>query len=329
MIKSMVAALLVAAPLLAPQSVSAQECNCLIERVDGQTVRSPGCSRPDLVCSLELGAGIGDIDLREFTDLRDITVYIGNHASPTFRGATFSSNATQFSLLNGGGGVVITIIDDQGTTRTMGPGGGNNPNGIRAYNQELQSCEGTCTLWGPSAPALLPVSLLSWNTKAYDNYVELRWSTMSEKDNAYYLLLHSRDGRTFEEIATIVGRGTTDQISDYTYRHLAPATGINYYRIEQIDFDGSNTALGVQSASWNDIAAVAMRSATPNPARVGDRLNLNLPGTEGEVAHLIGPTGRVLGEYRLQGGGFTLPELAAGTYVVRVRGQSSRFLVAN
>ncbi|MBB4080334.1 hypothetical protein GGR28_002968 [Lewinella aquimaris] len=326
MIKFIVAALLFAA-LLLPHSVLAQECNCYIERVNDQITYSPACDRPAELCTLEVGPNVGNLDLSQFSDLRDVTVYIGNHSSPTFRGITLSSALTQFTLTGGGGGTLLTVIDDKGNARVMGPGAGNNPDGIRRYNLELTRCEGVCTLERPTESAFLPVHLLSWSTKTYDRYVELKWNTVAEEHNAYFRLLHSRNGRSFQELATITGNGTTDIISEYAFRHFEPAVGINFYRIEQVDYDGRVNELGVQSTTWQGGKETAL-SATPNPARTGSKLTVNLTDADGEVAHLIGPTGRILGEYQISNGGFVLPRLTAGMYAVRVRDRTTQLVIA-
>ncbi len=85
----------------------------------------------------------------------------------------------------------------------------------------------------------LPVELSSfkgWNNGATNT---LQWTTESELNNNRFELERSADGQTFERIATIAGAGTTSETKSYLHEDAAPLMGINYYRLRQIDHDGT------------------------------------------------------------------------------------------
>lgn len=103
-----------------------------------------------------------------------------------------------------------------------------------------------------SAQAPLPVELISFNAQAMEREVKLSWSTASEINNDYFTLERSTDGRTFETIATILGHGTTTEISNYIHMDKNPVSGLNYYRLKQTDFDGK--------FSYSDVKSVDFRS---------------------------------------------------------------------
>jgi hypothetical protein len=94
-------------------------------------------------------------------------------------------------------------------------------------------------------PSVLPISLLNFsaNHNGYDT--ELEWETASEQDNDYFLLSHSLDGKNFSRIAKIPGSGNTDFLISYAYTHLRTPSGINYYKLRSVDFDGTIHEKGI------------------------------------------------------------------------------------
>jgi len=90
----------------------------------------------------------------------------------------------------------------------------------------------------------LPVELISFNAKAEDKSVRLDWITASEINNSHYMIEKSSDGKLFERIGIVDGKGTTSLISTYTFNDTKPFTGINYYRLVQYDYDGHYNLLG-------------------------------------------------------------------------------------
>jgi len=98
---------------------------------------------------------------------------------------------------------------------------------------------GIAGVGGGTSP--LPVELLHFNAKAVDNNVQLNWATASETDNDYFQVERSADGRTFSTIAMVNGAGTTNTLQSYEAMDKSPVLGDNYYRLMQVDFDGTAT----------------------------------------------------------------------------------------
>ena len=62
--------------------------------------------------------------------------------------------------------------------------------------------------------------------------VKLVWTTITERDNDYFLIQRSRNGLDFETIGLVDGNGTTEWEMNYDYRaHLGPyrCTGSTYF----------------------------------------------------------------------------------------------------
>lgn len=92
----------------------------------------------------------------------------------------------------------------------------------------------------PSTLAPLPVELLEFNATAKpDRTANLDWTSATEQDLAYYGVEYSADGRKFSELGQVEAKGTTTLATDYTYVHLKPQSGLNYYRLRLVNRDGS------------------------------------------------------------------------------------------
>lgn len=124
--------------------------------------------------------------------------------------------------------------------------------------------------------AVLPIELSSFEATEEDCNVILDWSTASEENNDYFQVERSKDGETFEVIATINGAGTSLETINYTYTDTK-ASAINYYRLKQVDLDGTTTTtktINLRSSCFNEGTAFTMTDVYPNPVTSGP-VNIN------------------------------------------------------
>ncbi len=89
----------------------------------------------------------------------------------------------------------------------------------------------------------LPIQLASF-TGAYvkSGNVRLNWTTISEINNYGFEVQQSVDqSGSFETIAGsfVPGHGTTNEPQHYTYIHTAAGSGSRWYRLKQMDLDGT------------------------------------------------------------------------------------------
>ena len=74
------------------------------------------------------------------------------------------------------------------------------------------------------------------------DYVKLDWQMSSETDNKGFEIQRMLENETeFKVIGFVDGIGTTTSITSYNYDDLNSYTGLSYYRLKQIDFDGQFT----------------------------------------------------------------------------------------
>ena len=111
--------------------------------------------------------------------------------------------------------------------------------------------------------SVLPVELLSFEAKNNDKTVDLTWATASEGKNAGFDIERSADGKTFDKIGFVKGSGTTSEKHSYTFTDNTPLSTTAYYRLQQVDFDGSKVSSNVISVESKD--EVKGIKVYPNP----------------------------------------------------------------
>ncbi len=127
----------------------------------------------------------------------------------------------------------------------------------------------------------LPVKFASFKAEAVGKSVRLNWTTASEKDNAYFNVLHSANDSDFKQIGTVEGSGTSNIVRQYSYTHHQPTAGVNYYQIKQVDRNGDFSFSEVALAKTN-LAVNALTAFYQN-----EKLNLNFVSSNGKTAKVI------------------------------------------
>jgi hypothetical protein len=85
----------------------------------------------------------------------------------------------------------------------------------------------------------LPIELINFKALIqHDENVMLYWSTASEKDNEGFEVERSIDNRNWSPLGFVRGMGTTAEKHEYTFNDDQPLSGVNYYRLKQMDTDG-------------------------------------------------------------------------------------------
>jgi hypothetical protein len=144
------------------------------------------------------------------------------------------------------------ITSTDGNTHTINYSFDSNLNaGSNGDYANWSSAGGLSTDQGNNAcefePNLLPVELIDFKGIHKNKVNQISWSTATELNNDYFNLYHSSDGQNFALIQQEKGNGTTGNHSDYQYTHRQYSSGINYYKLESIDYDGTVHDKGIIS----------------------------------------------------------------------------------
>ncbi|TPG65604.1 T9SS type A sorting domain-containing protein [Hymenobacter nivis] len=175
----------------------------------------------------------------------------------------------------------------------------------------------------------LPVELAAFTATAVGNRdAALAWATASEKNNDHFDVERSLDGTAFVKIGQVKGQGSTSSATDYALTDAnvaAKATGTVYYRLRQVDADGTASLSPVRSVSFTQVGPLAI-GLYPNPAVASTQLDLSqLPAGTYQVS-VVDMTGRSVLSASLAGAQLhtlDLAKLASGSYVVQVRGTAT------
>lgn len=112
--------------------------------------------------------------------------------------------------------------------------------GTFAIGKSGNAIDNAIAIIGTVKSANLPVTLTRFGGKNENNGIKLSWSTASETNNSHFDLMRSANGISFTKLATITGSGTTNNSTSYSYLDHSPSPGVNYYQLEQVDYDGKS-----------------------------------------------------------------------------------------
>lgn len=174
----------------------------------------------------------------------------------------------------GGQGAIIYSIAVPSTNTTTNTNNGTG--GCSNNSSPCNSIAGTgggingTGISGGSTGGPLPILLHSFDaTLLKSNLVELKWITSTEINNSHFIVERSKDGYEWEEVTKVIAEGNSAVNVDYVAYDSNPYFGISYYRLKQVDFDGSLTVFKIKTViNEQEIEA----SVFPNPAK--DVLNV-------------------------------------------------------
>lgn len=96
----------------------------------------------------------------------------------------------------------------------------------------------------------LPIELVDFYATKIDELVHLTWITKSEQNNSHFVIEKSLNGNDWYPISILSGAGNSSELLNYQTWDFNPSIGLNYYRLKQIDFDGSFSNSDVRSVDF-------------------------------------------------------------------------------
>lgn len=175
----------------------------------------------------------------------------------------------------------------------------------------------------------LPVELISFTGSSTTYKVTLQWKTASELNNDHFEIERSADGKIFTKIGTVQGNGTTKTLSQYTFTDTKPLPEISYYRLKQVDYDGTAQYSKIISIKSKELSENTELQAYPNPFAEKLLVSLTAPETEQAVLTLYNLQGRqcqrmdILLEKGINTYSLDTQQLEKGIYILKVTGSST------
>jgi hypothetical protein len=133
-----------------------------------------------------------------------------------------------------------------------------------------------------SSATPLPVELTSFaGTVDIHNIATLRWTTASERNTNYFAVERAVDGNTFIEAGRLSASNNSNRTVKYELADVKILAQTTYYRLRQVDNDGTTSYSSVVSLSPAQPLSKQVK-VYPNPS-TGQSLNLLLQGYDNEV----------------------------------------------
>ncbi|AFM04147.1 hypothetical protein Fleli_1748 [Bernardetia litoralis DSM 6794] len=209
---------------------------------------------------------------------------------------------------------VYVVLNDAGISTTGSP--------IVLPNTSVAECEYDNNFLGPYTISNcfdpLPIQLIYFDGEDEGNKVRLNWATASERDNAYFEIQRSFDGQNFVTIDVIQGQKSSIQTLEYQTYDYENWTGVMYYRLKQVDTDGTPTLSNTIVFRRNNNLDI---NIYPNPISSGQ--DLNIEGLNGEWnAVLYDMAGREIQNsninFEKQTYQTPFPNLKKGMYIIQL-----------
>jgi Lamin Tail Domain/Secretion system C-terminal sorting domain len=191
-----------------------------VTAIPPSTILAPGATF--LVCEASGGAVGATISTCGITGTINMSATAGK--------VILANNTTAFNVQCPTTGVDFIPF---GTTANCTPKA---PAGTNSNSISRATAAGDPTTWTAGAP--LPVVLVKFSALSSQNNINLAFTTASEKNNDFFAIERSNDGKNFRQIGEVKGNGNSTTIQNYTFTDLTPANGRNFYRLKQVDFDG-------------------------------------------------------------------------------------------
>jgi hypothetical protein len=223
----------------------------------------------------------------------------GGQGAVIYSGATPNSNMTT-TTNNGNGGSNSTST---GTT-TAGGGGGTTNSGIITTS------------------VVLPVNFISFGAARNGSQVDLSWITGLVNEFATFNVQSSADGINFNTIGTITAEANPASKNNYFFTDLHPASGQNFYRIQEVDLSNKKV--------YSIIASVDFSSATntfaifPNPSGGQFTIRMSQENTLPVLVMIDDLAGKNMytNNFQTTGNNISIQtngSLATGIYIIRVK----------
>ncbi len=187
--------------------------------------------------------------------------------------------------------------------------------------------------------AVVPVELTSFTANMIDGKVNLKWQTASELNNSGFEIEKAirssqssvNNKKNWEKIGFVNGSGTTSEINNYSFIDDKLLTQNAFYRLKQIDFDGTFSYSNEIEVDVNAPLKFSLEQNYPNPFNPSTVIKYQVPVAglvSLKVYDILGNEVAILvDEYRNAGsyeiefnvGRNSSPAIASGIYFYKIQ----------
>ena len=168
-----------------------------------------------------------------------------------------------------------------------------------------------------------PVTLLNFTVQRVKKINKISWSTSQEINSKIFIIERSNNGRNFSAIAQVAASGNSNTIMNYSFTDNAPAKGINYYRLKQVDIDNTAKYSAIRHVRNEGTADIAVY---PNPVKdiikidissdKADKASISITDMSGKLVYSKTSVDITEG---MNNPGINASSLKAGTYIIKIQ----------
>ena len=171
---------------------------------------------------------------------------------------------------------------------------------------------------------VLPVELTSFSAKSTAGTVTLNWSTATEINNRAFEIERRKENSDFILIGFVEGKGTTTDNHEYFFIDKNVPIGRYYYKLKQIDFDGTfeySNEIEIDAAP----ISFSLEQNYPNPFNPSTKISYSIPHKSFVTLKVYDPLGSIVselvgeekesGRYELD---FNAVDLSSGVYFYKI-----------
>lgn len=167
---------------------------------------------------------------------------------------------------------------------------------------------------------ILPVEALQLEAAPQVRTVDLVWTTTREQNSSHFIIERSTDGLHFTAIGRMNAVGNSESLTSYQSVDDAPVVGLNYYRLQQVDMDGTVAVSNTVTALFKPNTTTVM--VVPNPALDQAELLMSAPYEGSLRVRIMDGSGRIVGNFLAPEGmqrmELPIAHLEGGSYTVQL-----------
>ena len=163
--------------------------------------------------------------------------------------------------------------------------------------------------WYVDDVTILPVELSSFTYTIVNGGIHLEWTTAFETNNQGFEIERRNENSEYQKIGYLPGYGTTSQEQKYSYVESNVVSGNYFYRLKQIDFDGTVNYSNELSINITAPTDFTLEQNYPNPFNPTTTIKYSVP----ELSYVTLKVFDVLGQEIIT---LINEEKPAGTYEI-------------
>lgn len=175
--------------------------------------------------------------------------------------------------------------------------------------------------------SMLPTKLNYFKGSTALQQVNLSWQTVTEQQMSKFVIEGSYDGQSFFTLDSVKAAGNSNTARNYSYTQRNPRNGKIYYRLKQVDINGSYEYSSIILVNSVNEAYTAL-SIYPNPAINTLTVRHSL-ATGQEQCSIRNMQGIIMAQKTLTAGSlqssFDVQHLAAGAYIVVINNGTEKY----